>query len=357
MIVSGRINQPQIAEEVLAKGQADLIGMARALICDPEFLTKARAGDVDDIRACIGCNQACIGHRESGFKISCIQYPESGRERRFLHKPAAKRPRNLLVVGGGPAGMKTAVVAAERGHSVTLCEQSRQLGGQVKLAQLLPGRAEFGGLITNLEREIARAQVKVRRNTTVTRQLVLDEQPGVIVLATGSLPREPSFDGAADAHVVDSWQVISGETQVGNSVVIADWACDWVGLGLAEKLARDGCRVRLCVIGMVPGETIQSAVRDRWIGELHKLGVEIIPYVRIFGADEDSVYLQHVISEEAVVLEGVDTVVPAFPQRSDTSLADDLTSVDIEVVTVGDCLSPRTAEEAVYEGLTAGMAL
>src|SRR6056297_3244378 len=168
VLVAGRINQPQDAETVLSSGQADMCGMTRALISDPEMPEKARAGRLDDIRACIACNQACIGHMLNGTPISCIQRPETGRELEYGTMTPADTPRRVMVVGGGPAGMKAAAVAAARGHRVTLFEAGAALGGQVSLAQLLPGRAEFGGVTTNLAREVERAGVTVRLNTRVT---------------------------------------------------------------------------------------------------------------------------------------------------------------------------------------------
>ena len=357
IIVAGRIHDPRIAENLLAEGSADLIGMARALICDPEFPNKTKSGRIDDIRVCIGCNQACIGHREAAIPVSCIQRPESGRERRFLHKPPALTPRKIFVVGGGPAGMKAAIVTAERGHDVTLFEKDARLGGQVNLAQLLPGRSEFGSLVGNFERELERYQVNVRRGFTVTKTFILERQPDVVVLAPGSRSRPPQFEGARRENVLDPWRVITGEATTGASVLIADWASDWVSLGIAEKLAREGCQVRLCTLGVVPGEMIPQGLRDHWLGELHKLGVTIMTYVRLFGADEEQVYLQHVISEEPIILDGVDTLVPCIPQQSDTQLAKALASTGLEICSVGDCLSPRTAEEAIYEGLTTAMTL
>ena len=130
--------------------------------------------------------------------------------------------RKVLVAGGGPAGMKAAAVAAERGHDVTLCGAGARLSGQVLLAQLLPGRAEFGGIITNLSRELELAGVKIAMNTTVDLELVLSRAPDVVVLATGAKPRHPSIEGTDEGHVVDAWQVLTDSANVGASVVIAD---------------------------------------------------------------------------------------------------------------------------------------
>jgi 2,4-dienoyl-CoA reductase-like NADH-dependent reductase (Old Yellow Enzyme family) len=177
VFVTGRINDPRIAERIIAEGQADVCGMTRALITDPRMPAKAAEDRVDDIRACIGCNQACIGHMITGYPISCIQYPESGRELEYGERHRAGKRKTVMVVGGGPAGMKAAAVAAERGHDVTLYEAAPRLGGQVQLAQLLPGRDEFGGLVTNLAREVELAQVKVVTGHTVTAELVAETNP------------------------------------------------------------------------------------------------------------------------------------------------------------------------------------
>ena len=232
-----------------------------------------------------------------------------------------------------------------------------RLSVQALLAQLLPGRAEFGGIVTNLAREMEVAGVRVVTDTPVDAALVAREAPDAVVVATGARPRRPPVEGGEQAHVVDAWQVLKGEVNIGASVVIADWRCDWVGLGLAEKLAREGCRVRLCVNGYMPGQTIQQYVRDSWIGTLHALGVEMIPYVRLFGADADSVYLQHTMSGEPVICSEVDTLVLALGHERVAGLADELADYGGEVHLVGDCLAPRTAEEAVLEGLKVGVQL
>ena len=355
VFVAGRINQPQIAEQVLVKGQADMCGMTRALIADPDMPNKVMAGEPDDIRACIGCNQACIGHYQLSTSISCIQFPTSGREQKLGNITHAAKRKRVAVAGGGPAGLEAALTAAQRGHEVILCETEARLGGQVNLAQLLPGRAEFGGLTTNLEYEARKAGVEIRLNTEIDRDWIEANQVDVIIAATGARPYRPALPGEDEADVVDAWQVLSGKVKVGTNVVIADWRADWVGMGLAELLARQGSRVRLAVNGICAGQEIQSYTRDQWTGTLHKLGVEIIPHSRLFGVDSDSVYLQHTLSNEAVVCEGVDTLVLALGHSSNTELEFILREMQIEYRLVGDCMSPRTAEEAVYEGMMAGM--
>ncbi len=350
VLTCGRINQPQDAERAITSGQTDVVGVVRALIADPEFVEKSREDRPDDIRACIACNQACIGHRLTGYGISCIQYPETGREtQRELFRSATVK-KAVTIVGGGPAGMKAAVVAARRGHRITLFEKSGRLGGQALLAQALPGRAEFGGLISNLEHELERHGVAVKKNTQVTAEMVLATNPDAVVVATGAVPRMPSGE-FEEANCVSAWDVINGRVKVGARVVIADWRCDWIGLGVAEKLASEGSVVTLCVNGEMAGQTIQRYVRYRWIGRLHDLGVDVVPYVRLFGADSDTVYMQHIMTGEPVMFEGVDTLVYA---TGHTAVADLFTDLDGKVnalYAAGDCMSPRTAEEAILEGL------
>jgi 2,4-dienoyl-CoA reductase-like NADH-dependent reductase (Old Yellow Enzyme family) len=352
VLVAGRINQPQQAEAVIASGQADMCGMTRAMICDPEMAGKAAEDRSDDIRACIGCNQACIGHMQMGFPISCIQHPETGRELTYGRLRPAETRRDVLVVGGGPGGMKAAAVAARRGHRVTLCEASPRLGGQALLAQLLPGRAEFGGIVTNLAHEAALAGVEVKLGSQVDRAFVDRMAPDAVIVATGARPRWPrNIEIDDEAHVVDAWQVLRQEVNPGASVVVADWCCDWIGLGVAELLAESGCRVRLAVNGRHAGEMIQSYVRDMMVARCHRLGVEIIPYAKLYGADADTVYLQHSASGEAMLVEGVDTLVLAQGSESEDGLLAELEGYDGLVRPIGDCLAPRTAEEAVLDGL------
>jgi len=151
--------------------------------------------------------------------------------------------------------------------------------------------------------------------------------------------------------------VLKSEANPGSRVVIADWRCDWIGMGLAEKLALDSRHVRLAVNGVHAGQNLQMYLRDHWAAKLHRLGVEVIPYARLFGVDRDTAYLMHIVSKEPIVCEQVDTVVLALGHESETALGAELARFDLPVEYAGDCLSPRSAEEAVYEGLLAGRAV
>jgi 2,4-dienoyl-CoA reductase-like NADH-dependent reductase (Old Yellow Enzyme family)/thioredoxin reductase len=352
VMVAGRINQPQEAERVIADVQADACVMTRALICDPLLPAKARDGRAEEIRACIGCNQACIGHFHAGYSISCIQHPETGREIRFGSLALATVKKKVVVVGGGPGGLKAAAVAAARGHDVTLYEATGRLGGQVLLAQELPGRAEFGGAITNLSGEAERAGVQVVTGTRVDRGLIEREAPQAVIVATGGRPRVPRIELAEGAmRTVDAWRVIEGEDLPSGQVVVADWRCDWVGLGVATLLAERGHKVTLAVDGYMAGFLLQQYVRNVMAARADKAGVRIVTTARIYGADRDSVYLQHTLSGEPIVIEGVSALVFAQGQLPVDDLVRELVDWDGEVHAIGDCLSPRTVEEAVLEGL------
>ncbi|QNH77857.1 FAD-dependent oxidoreductase [Pseudomonas protegens] len=356
LFVTGRINQPQEAEAIIAKGQADVCGMTRALICDPQMPNKSDSGRAEDVRACIACNQACIGHFHKGLPISCIQHPETGRELLYGQPKPSARGKRILVVGGGPAGMKAATVAAQRGHRVTLYEASAQLGGQIQLAQLLPRRSEFGGASTNLQREMQLAGVEVVRNTRVDRALIERENPDHVIIATGAQPYWPNFERGGDLQVVDAWQVLRDEVQLGRSVVVADWRCDWIGPGIAERLVRAGHQVQLAVNGTHCGENLPLYVRDQLAGELHKLAVPIIPYARLYGCDDSTVYLQHTASGEPMLLENVDSLVLCQGHQSVDDLGQQLKGL-VPFQRIGDCLAPRTVEEAIHEGLKVAWAL
>ena len=214
---SNRINAPETAEEILARGDADMVSMARALLADPEFAAKARAGDRAGINVCIACNQACLDHYFTGEPASCVVNPRAGRETtlKFTRAGVSKK---IAVVGGGPAGLSCAAAAAERGHAVTLFEKAAELGGQFNLAKRIPGKQEFGESVSYYAEKLRRGGATVVLNHAPSQEELqaFDE----VVIATGIDPRRPAIPGIDHPKVASYVEVLSGRVQPGREVAI-----------------------------------------------------------------------------------------------------------------------------------------
>ena len=351
VLIAGRINQPQDADLIIKNGQADMCGMTRALICDPKMPNKAQNNQLDDIRACIACNQACIGHFHKGQPISCIQHPQTGREQQYGDLQAAAAPKKVMVIGGGPAGMNAALIAAQRGHHVSLYESGKQLGGQALLAQNLSRRAEFGGLITNLLQAMSKQDINIQLNTRVDLAMVQAEAADVVVLATGATPYAQPIEADDSILKLNAWQYLQGTAPQGKSVLITDWRCDWVAPGIAELLVKQGFDVSIAINGLCLGETLPLYVRDELTATAQRLGIKLLPNARLYGYDNGTVYLQHNTSAEALELEGIDTIIACDGHMALDELGDAIEDLGVTLYRIGDCNTPRTAEEAMYEGL------
>ena len=217
VVASNRINTPEIAEEILAAGDADLISMARPMLADPDFMSKVDAGRADEINVCIACNQACLDHIFSGQPVSCLVNPRAGRETELVLSPT-RTTKQVAVVGAGPAGLATAVSAAERGHAITLFEKSAAIGGQFRLAMEVPGKEDFKDTVAYYGRRLEVLGVDVRLGTTVTPATLegFDE----VVVATGVEPRIPAIPGIDHPRVLSYAEVISGAVVPGKRVAV-----------------------------------------------------------------------------------------------------------------------------------------
>ncbi|MEY2960977.1 MAG: NADPH-dependent 2,4-dienoyl-CoA reductase, partial [Pseudomonadota bacterium] len=230
VITSNRINTPDVAEEVLADGCADMVSMARPFLADPNFVAKAVANRAETIAPCIACNQACLDHTFGGKLSSCLVNPRACFETELVVAPASEA-KTIAVVGAGPAGLSTALTAAERGHKVTIFDRSDRLGGQLNLAKQVPGKEEFHGLVDWFETAVAEAGIELRLNETATVDALrsFDE----VVIATGVVPRDPEIEGQDLPHVLSYIDVLRG-ADVGKKVVVI--GAGGIGFDVSEFL-------------------------------------------------------------------------------------------------------------------------
>ena len=238
LITSNRINMPDVAESVLARGDADLVSMARPMLADPDLVLKAWQGREDEINTCIACNQACLDHTFGGHKqVSCLVNPRACNETLLNYLPAMAAKR-LAVVGAGPAGLAYATVAAKRGHHVTLFDSAAEIGGQFNLAKRVPGKEEFYETLRYYRRMLEMHGVEVRLNTRVDAALLTAHHFDEIIVATGVEPRQPALEGIAHPKVVSYIDVILGRKPVGKRVAIM--GAGGIGFDVAELITHDG---------------------------------------------------------------------------------------------------------------------
>ena len=378
VLASNRINDPSLGDEIIRNGQANMVTMARALLADPDLPDKAREGRAEQIYHCVACNQGCFDHIFQLKPATCLVNPRAGLEGE-IEVGRSARGKRVLVVGGGPAGMKAACTAAERGHEVTLVEANDRLGGQLLLNRHIPGREEMTTAAIDLINNLKALEVEVILNKRADDQLIRAMAPEVLVLAAGARPVIPDIPGTGHSNVHQAWDVLSGEPVDGEGLVIIGGNA--VGLETAlylasqgtlspdvlhflvanraetwetmEKLVNEGLwKVTVLEMRKRAGQDIGSSTRWTVMTEMKRLGVRIITGARATEIKTDGVTFE---KEGHTDFLRADSVVIAAGSRSEKVLSNDLRSLAPEVYTIGDAAEPRNALEAIKEGFFTGL--
>jgi 2,4-dienoyl-CoA reductase-like NADH-dependent reductase (Old Yellow Enzyme family)/thioredoxin reductase len=347
-VVTGyRITEPFAADKILSEGKADIIGMCRALLADPELPNKAKEGRFDETRPCIGCCQ-CLDDTFQEIDIRCSVNPWLGHESEYVIKKTTK-PKRVFVVGGGPAGMEAASIAAMRGNRVTLFEKEDRLGGQLLPAAVAPYKGECNKLTYYLVNELKKNDVEVKLGNEVTVNTIEEGKPDVVVVASGAVPSIPDITGVSGSNVVTAVEVLNGVKETGKEVVVVGGGL--IGCETAEYLANKGKKVTITTrqrnIGTDIGPSNRFGVRER----IKKAGVRIVPQAvtQEITANGTRVSLQ----EGETIIEA-DTVVLAGGMKPADELAAELENKGIKFRKIGDCVEARRIREAIDEGLHVG---
>ena len=387
VITSNRINTPEVAEAVLAGGCADMVSMARPFLADPDFVNKAAEGRADEITPCIACNQACLDHSFVGKISTCLVNPRACHETELNYDRTAT-PKTIAVVGAGPAGLMAALVADQRGHKVTLFEADGQIGGQLNMARVIPGKEEFHGLVEWFETMLARSSVAVKLNTRATPQAL--EGFDDVILASGVVPRDPQIPTAEGAQVLTYIDVLRGGAKVGKRVAVV--GAGGIGFDVAEFLVHQGVSPTLDLAEWKqewgvgdPSETPggltaphpPAPARDvvllqrkaerpgkrlgKTTGWIHRAslaarGVKMLGGVSYQEITPEGIVL---VSDKGAELLPVDTVVLCTGQESLRSLADTLEAAGRQVHVIGgaDVAAELDAKRAIDQGARLAAAL
>ncbi|MEE2961553.1 MAG: NADPH-dependent 2,4-dienoyl-CoA reductase [Myxococcota bacterium] len=384
LITSNRINNPQTAEDVLAKGHADMISMARPFLADAEFMEKSETGREDEINTCIGCNQACLDHAFKNKRASCLVNPRACYELELNYLPA-KSPKQIAIVGAGPAGLACATIAAQRGHKVTLYEASHEIGGQFNMAKKIPGKEEFHETLRYFKRQLEIHGVAVKLNHRVTSEELLQKKYDEVVLATGVYPRSITLAGQQHPKVLNYVQVLKEQKPVGNKVAII--GAGGIGFDVAEFLSEEGETASQNVAlfldewGIDPKNEVRGGIKGiepnhqtsprkivlmqrsqgklgsnlgkttGWIhrASLKNRGVTFLDNVQYEKVTDEGLYIKH--GTKSILIEA-DTVVICAGQRPCRELYENLKSNEVPLHLIGgaDVAAELDAKRAINQG-------
>lgn len=344
----GRINDPVVAESIIKNKKADLVCMGRGLLADPEMPKKAREGKLDDIRICIACN-TCMESIFRKGRVECLVNPTLGREKEMEIRPT-QSPKKVMVIGGGPGGLHVAWVAAIRGHDVHLYEKESALGGQLILGSVSTYKKELLSLIEFHIKQVAKSGVKIYLNFEVTPETIKKEKPEVIILSTGSIPTKPQIPGIDHAIVYELPDVLNGKRPTRLKTVVVGGGA--IGCEVAHHLAENGCPVT--IVEQLPklAPQLESITRKVLLKKLKDFQVSFKTGHRLSRIESNGVYVTTADGKEVFV--EADAVVLAIGNRPDNTLYEQIKSFGIPIYQIGDCLEPRSAKAAIFEGATIG---
>lgn len=350
----GKITDPAEAEGILAAGEADMVGMTRAHIAEPAIMRKLIEGRGEDIRPCIHGNEACFGRRQRGGDVGCVFNPRTGRESRWNVIQPTDNYKSVMVIGGGPAGLEAARVAAKAGHDVTLYEKSDVLGGQVRLLAKTPYRRDYMIITDWLERQARKAGVLIRLHSEMTAEKILDATPDAIIIATGARDTRPAVPGANLPHVHTAREMLAG-AELGKRVVVADWDGRNMAMSIAELLATRGHQVEIVSATFKIGEDAELMTWHAAYERLLNLGVTLSPMQELveIGSDTATVRLLNGAPREIEC----NSVLLCTRGSAEDTLHHDLKGKVTRSWTIGDAWAPRQMEQAIYEGAKAARAI
>ncbi len=356
----GRFKDPLQAERAIAEGHCDLVGVVRGQIADPDFAAKSRAGVTDEVRLCLSCNQECVGRMGLNRWLGCIENPRTGREHEWAvtdHVQVTSKPKRVMVVGAGPAGLQAAIAAARNGHRVTVYEKDAQAGGQVRLAASVPNRAEFGDMVRNQLTECKRLGVEIVYGSGVWPGLVEKQRPDHVIVASGAEAARPWWAPPEADWIVDVRDVLDGTASPTGSVVVVDEIGFHHATSVADVLADRGCDVEVITNGMVVGQDLGITLdMETWWMRASKKGIVQTTDLVPMGVEGRTLnFLHHPTG--ANVPRTPDWVVLAVPANPVEWLYHDLKAAGWSVERVGDCVAPRRAHAAVIDGERAGSSL
>lgn len=358
VVALGRINTPELAEEIISKGKADFVALGRPLVADPQWANKVIEGKSDSIRFCIGCNQGCYTKILKQEKICCAINAEIGlTDEQLIDLSPASDKKKILIVGGGVSGMECARLCSMKGHEVTLLERAEKLGGQVNIASVPPDRDELQLIVKYLERELSQLKVDIRMNTEITANLLKEIMPDVLVCATGAHPRELNQVDFKDMQVLYANDVLAGQKFGAQNVLIV--GAGLVGCETADYLAQKGIKVSLAeMMGDIALDALPEE-RQFFKRKFERFGVKIFTNSQMAGVGDGTVNLvkedeTHSVKADAVIISiGSLATLPQVLDLSSRPSQIKSDDKEVKVLYIGDCIRPRRVIDAVHSAYDA----